>query len=108
MSPTLRLGLYLMFPAMFGFGLNVFVEMIVATAMGPHGVPSPLRELVDLAYWPTALCGVPHEHYFYPEGWKCFVTNILGWTLLGGLLGLVHAAIALLASRKQRPQRDEP
>jgi len=108
MSPTLRLRLYLMFAAMFGFGLNVFADMVVATAMGPHGVPSPFREVVYLACWPTALRGVPHEHYFYPEGWKNFATNILGWTLLGGLLGLMHTAIALLAPGKRRPQRDEP
>ncbi len=77
--------------ATIGFWLNLLALMVVATSNGLAGVPSPLLELIYVACWPSALSGVPHENYFYPEGLRNMLINVLGWTLLGTLPSVLPA-----------------
>jgi hypothetical protein len=93
------LWIYLVSAGIVGFALNVVATLIVATTRGP-GVPSPLLELIYLACWPSALCGVAHQSYFYPHLLKNVARNIIGWTLLGGLAEMLHSAVLYRRRRK--------
>ena len=94
MSRTTRFWIYLLAFAMVGFWLNVFAILVVASTNGLAGVPAPLLQLVYVAYWPSWLCGVPHENFFHPDLLKPLIMNVTGWTVLGGLASLVHHSVA--------------
>ena len=90
-----RLFLYTLFGAM-GSLLLSFVAVFVVLASGAP------RALVEVAYWPSRLCGTRPQDYMYPNLLGPIGVNIIGWTLLLDALALVHHS---LAERKALPPR---
>jgi hypothetical protein len=87
---------------MLGFWLNVAAVMIVATTNGAPGVPSPLLQVVYVAYWPSLLRGLPHDTWFYPDARPAFTSNAVGWLAAAVLTGAV-AGIRRPCRQAQNP-----
>ena len=91
MSRVTRLFLFALCGGLAGFWLNVAAIVVV---VGSNGLSTPYGQfsaVVELAFWPSRLCGTRPEHYFQPDPIRHHVVNILGWTILGALGGLLYS-----------------
>jgi hypothetical protein len=88
-----RLLLYAIFGVMSGFWLSVAAVLAILASGEP-------RVLIELAYWPTHLYGMPLNHYADPNLVGPILLNMLGWTALAELVGLIHHSLA--AGRRGR------
>lgn len=98
MTRTARLWIYMLSTTMMGFCLNVMGILVVASTSGLPGLPEPFLLLVRIAYWPSWLIGIPQLYYFNPDISRPFITNMVGWLALGGILALLHNALTSLRS----------
>jgi hypothetical protein len=91
-----RLLLYTLFGAMGSLWLSL-AAVFAALASGKP------RALVELAYWPSRLSGIASQDYMYPKLVEPILVNILGWTTLASLVGLLHHS--LVAAKKSSSER---
>ncbi len=89
MSRMARVFLGLLAGAMVGFWLNAFALIFVISANGLPEVPPPFEQIIEAACWPSALMGVPPQEYFYTHALRNILVNVLGWTAVGLLPGLL-------------------
>jgi hypothetical protein len=94
---TVRLLLYTLCGSMVGFWLSAAAATAVLAAGGPEA-------FVEFAYWPSRLCGMRLHDYMYPNLFGPILLNMLGWTILANLVGLLHHALVTpKASPSSRP-----
>jgi hypothetical protein len=76
--------------ALSALALNVLAIFLVIAGSGGPGLPPIFAVVVWAAYWPSWLIlGLREDQLFYPDLLVPLLTNIVVWTILGGLLGLV-------------------
>ena len=83
MSLRARLLLYGLCDVMGGLWLSIIAVLAILAAGGP-------TLIVEVAYWPSRLTGVPSDHYANPDLVGPILRNILGWTIAAELLGVAH------------------
>ncbi len=83
MSLRARLLLYGLCGVMGGFWLSMIAVLAILAAGGPALV-------IETAYWPSRLTGVPPDQYANPDLVRPIVRNILGWTLASEMIGVAH------------------
>jgi hypothetical protein len=84
-----RLLLYALFGAVGGFWLTVAAICVVLASGEP-------RSFIELAYWPTRHSGIPPSNYMNPDLMRPLLLNMLGWTVVAVLLGVLHHVVVAL------------
>jgi hypothetical protein len=69
---------------------SVWLSVAAVLATLASGKP---RFLIEVAYWPTRLCGTPPNHYMNPSLVAPILVNALGWAVLANLVALAHHGV---------------
>jgi hypothetical protein len=95
MSLKVRLLIYGLCGVMTGFWLSMAAFAVVLTSGKPQA-------LVEFAYWPARVSGIPPSDYMHPNFVGPIFLNIAGWTLVAEIVGLYHHWVSMPRTAVQR------
>jgi hypothetical protein len=94
MPTRVRWALYLAFSLVASLWLNGCAVLLAISGSGGGELAGPLDAIVEVAYLPTRLFGVPQTRWFYPDLMTPILLNVCSWSAVGVLIAGAHHVIA--------------